>query len=799
MSGSAIEARARAFQQQMQLVQHLRDSGHGSEADHLQQTYHAREMSGLADDVYHAARHEGAPPVGWTRASTDPSALRAAGIDLADAQLREFLQPRQSGFRAEIYLPDTHVFGDGAKPVIVYKGSTGEIVDPSSRSGRRESGPEDFVNNGRQGLGMRSDYYDRAMRLASEVNKMLPGGFEIAGHSLGGGLGSAASAVTGARATTFNAAGLHPETPARFARENGLPTYDPQHTVHTYQTVGEVLSDVQTGMQRLSEQHRRGYGALVNEVGMLLQAPAIREAMGDTLRGMMPADAQASATEFIQQLASTSGQDALRRLPVAAGRTALVLEARSRDANDALVDRPQVAAPSQVAELAGPLSTVLFATGQGIRAGRLLGEQLERAGAANAHLLDNAGDAYGRVLRTEGLLIGQGVSLFSLSLQASHRAGAGVMASGHALAGSIEASLHRVQSRAHAGGLSALSWAADKVGLDALAAGAARQAATARDQGEHRAQRASHQADGRATATRAAGERHVADIADEGRGIATSLTQHYASAGTGADQGFAHAAAHARRISGHAPAAMGTLGGVGTGLGAAAATHLPTGLTAADVAKLRNLEDSARVIDALAPSFGEATHRHGMALTVIPSLESQLLELEADARLRVELHERLRAADESLQDLQALQGSRRHTAPAAAVVAINDPGHPDYRLFRSAQAGVHALDAAHNRIPDQRSDQLAAALAVQAKREGLADIHHVVLSEDGSRAFAVDTADLHAAHRRHAHVEVVAGLNQSLATSTAQAEAVDASREQAHVAQLAQQQTQQAPPQAMHR
>lgn len=63
--------------------------------------------------------------------------------------------------------------------------------------------------------------YQVAVNLAKEVsfvvNDRRPGGFpsgggslRIVGHSLGGGLASAAALATNSKATTFNAAGVHP-------------------------------------------------------------------------------------------------------------------------------------------------------------------------------------------------------------------------------------------------------------------------------------------------------------------------------------------------------------------------------------------------------------------------------------------------------------------------------------------------------------------------------------------------------------------------------------------------------------
>lgn len=789
MSGPENDARARVTHEQNMLVQQLRDGGNEREAALLQETYHAREMSVLAADVYKSAKREGQAPTGWTRASNDPTALRAAGFDLTDADLKEMLQPKLSGFRAEIYLPDKRVLGDDAKPVIVYKGSTGEIIDPTSPTGRRESGGEDFLNNGQQGIGMRSDYYDRAMRLASVMNQYRPGDFEIAGHSLGGGMASAASAVTGARATTFNAAGLHPATPSRFAKDNGLPTFDTQQTVHTYQTTGEVLNDVQNGMHRLSEQQRRGYGVLANELGMVLKDPAMQKVVGEKLREMLPPGAQTSAAQFIEQLATQPGQQALRDIPLAAGRLELLLEPKTRDAHGALVDRPHVAPPSQVAELAGPLSTVLHATAYGMRSGRLAGEQVERAGAATAHVLDKTGDGVERVLKTEGMFIGQVVNMGSTHLQLGTRAATTVIASGRELTGSIEATLQRVESQTRSHGLSALSWVADRAGMDNVAGKLAKQAEAVRDQGEQHAQHAKHQAHADAAGTRAAGERVATAIHHDGQWVAGKLQNGFATAGAHVDRGYDLAASHVKGITAKAPIVLATVGGATAGIGAAAATHVPTGNLPQDLVRLQNLDKSERVIRGMMPAFGEATARHGMDPTVIPSLDSALMKQEAAARTLIEQQSRTPHAEDR-------RHARGTTEASAQALGIDHPSHAGNPLFVGAQTGVHALDRAHNRVPDLQSDQLAGALAARATREGLESISHVVLSDDRARVFAVDTPDLNAAHRRHAHVEVAQGMAQPLAVSTAQVDALNAARSVALDAGLAQQQVQETQEQA---
>lgn len=102
----------------MQLLAQLRDSDNPDGSVHaagLEEVYHARQMAVLSADVYAAARGEGSPPDGWTRATEDIELLRTLlpDIDLSDEQLRAMLRPDESGFRAEIYIPDPDVLGPG--------------------------------------------------------------------------------------------------------------------------------------------------------------------------------------------------------------------------------------------------------------------------------------------------------------------------------------------------------------------------------------------------------------------------------------------------------------------------------------------------------------------------------------------------------------------------------------------------------------------------------------------------------------------------------------------------------------
>lgn len=217
-------------------------------ADELEARYHGEEMAGLSADVYHWVGEGISPsaPVGWTRASEDPALLARYGLT------QENLAPANSGFRAELYIPDPAIHGADAQPVLAFKGTTA-------------SSAEDWSNNFGQGTGSPTDYYDRAMSLAIKVDRATDGEFEVTGHSLGGGMASAASAVTGAQANTFNAAGLHPNTAGEYISRNGLgtPVVDTSDLVTVYQVEGDILTTLQESASEIDPQRADQLGGLV--------------------------------------------------------------------------------------------------------------------------------------------------------------------------------------------------------------------------------------------------------------------------------------------------------------------------------------------------------------------------------------------------------------------------------------------------------------------------------------------------------------------------------------------------------
>ena len=68
---------------------------------------------------------------------------------------------------------------------------------------------------------------------------------------------------------------------------------------------------------------------------------------------------------------------------------------------------------------------------------------------------------------------------------------------------------------------------------------------------------------------------------------------------------------------------------------------------------------------------------------------------------------------------------------------LDDSTHPGNALYKQALASVERLDAAQGRTTDQVSRQFAGAVAVEAHAQGLTRVDHIVLSDNGAKAYAV--------------------------------------------------------------
>lgn len=188
-------------------------------ANDVSLTDRAQTNALLAEDVYRA---EPAPPAGYRVASAED--LDKLGIT------PEMLEQPGSSFRARVYATGE---GDATQYVVAFRGT---------------QGGEDWKNNVQQALGLNSESYAKALEMGRQVARSDEN-VTFTGHSLGGGLASAAAIASGREADTFNAAGLSGDTidAARgVAAANGRGVAP----VQAYHVPGEALNLLQNGGDR---------------------------------------------------------------------------------------------------------------------------------------------------------------------------------------------------------------------------------------------------------------------------------------------------------------------------------------------------------------------------------------------------------------------------------------------------------------------------------------------------------------------------------------------------------------------
>ena len=100
----------------------------------------------------------------------------------------------------------------------------------------------DIKANFQQAFGVKNAQYEQAMTLAGKVaEKVGNTNLVLTGHSLGGGLASAAAIRTGIKAETFNAAGLN----SRTVKRHGLKLDNAKNLITAHFTSGDPLSKLQ--------------------------------------------------------------------------------------------------------------------------------------------------------------------------------------------------------------------------------------------------------------------------------------------------------------------------------------------------------------------------------------------------------------------------------------------------------------------------------------------------------------------------------------------------------------------------
>jgi peptidoglycan hydrolase-like protein with peptidoglycan-binding domain len=74
-----------------------------------------------------------------------------------------------------------------------------------------------------------------------------------------------------------------------------------------------------------------------------------------------------------------------------------------------------------------------------------------------------------------------------------------------------------------------------------------------------------------------------------------------------------------------------------------------------------------------------------------------------------------------------------------SILRLNDSRHPDHEFFQHVRGHVVELDKTLGRAPDHYTDNIASALAVQARADGMDRIDQIALSKDGSALWARQT------------------------------------------------------------
>ncbi|WP_437594697.1 DUF4150 domain-containing protein [Sorangium sp. So ce1000] len=179
-------------------------------AERFERNTIAAEKAALSGHSYDPSKPA---PTGWRDISDDPEALQRYGLTPGDLD-----GSRPDATR--LYEPDPDIFGGDQRPTVAFRGT--------------ENGA-DWKNNLAQGLNLDSPYYRDAVRVGNTLGSSV----DYTGHSLGGGLGSAAATAGGSRGWTFNAAGLNSGT------VTGYGGTERPADITAYRVDNEVLTGLQ--------------------------------------------------------------------------------------------------------------------------------------------------------------------------------------------------------------------------------------------------------------------------------------------------------------------------------------------------------------------------------------------------------------------------------------------------------------------------------------------------------------------------------------------------------------------------
>jgi len=631
-----LQEKIEQVQQQKALLLQLRTMGDPQlmkQAAVLQEQYHARDMAELGADVYRSAAHERpSPGLGWIRVSEYPELLKERlGVDWSEQQIEDYLQPRNSDFRAEIYLPDPLVYGTDVKPVISYKGSNGPVAIPDGKGDiqLRESALEDWIENARQGIGLESNHADRGMKLATALQRDFHGAFEFAGHSKGAVGASAGARLTGMSAYIFNGAGLHPNTVRRYATQHHLHVVDTEHIIHSYHVKGEVLHDTQAGVHDMDAVTRAQVGLAARQLGELAHLKDVHAITRKGLAQLLPYDPkmQTDALALIDYLGAHSGAQSLENMPLPAGATQIELPAKMRDARNHLIDRPAQPTLGDIGADAGPLMDIVSGTLAGGVIGKRYGDRIAADGRAFEHGAQWVGKATLQTMQIYGYVLNAGVQGHGRLVAGTIHYGGTTVASMRELKGQAQATMGRGQ-----GSLAQLSAALDGVVLRAgshipgfegwkeLADQKAHAAATYAGQKQSEATQELREAHQGADYLRQRANQYSARAIRASTATGEALQRDAQQAGVLINQDYLAIGASVREVTDRVPEASAILGMI-TGFTTMTEGELTTNAASTFL-------QTSRVLKHGRSAATEAVTRHGMQDVVLPSLDASTREME---------------------------------------------------------------------------------------------------------------------------------------------------------------------------
>ncbi len=141
------------------------------------------------------------------------------------------------------------------------------------------------------------------------------------------------------------------------------------------------------------------------------------------------------------------------------------------------------------------------------------------------------------------------------------------------------------------------------------------------------------------------------------------------------------------------------------------------------------------------------------------------------------------AVHEGMQPARMRDGTRDHAALADAPAMLSlrvpdprDPSHPDHRLYKQLEQGVHRIDGELGRAPDATSERLTMGTYAAVKGQGIESADHIAISKQGTQnsagafLFVIQGQDPYDERNKVARVSTQEALMQPVEKSLQQVE-----------------------------